>query len=222
MLTLFNNPLGILIIYGGFLLAITVHEFAHAYISDRLGDPTARVLGRLTLNPIPHIDLIGTLLLPLFMFLSGSPIFFGWAKPVPYDPYNLRNPRRDSAVISLAGPAANIILAIMLSVFLHIIPFSVNSVFMQIGEIFVLLIRLNVVLAIFNLIPIHPLDGFAVVRGILPEEYARQWADLEPYGFVFLLFLVFPIFGSISPVSRIITPIINLILSILLPSARII
>jgi Zn-dependent protease len=203
-----------------FLAAITVHECSHAWAADRLGDPTAKLMGRLTLNPLKHLDPIGTLML-LF-----AP--FGWAKPVQVDSFNLRNPRRDGAIISLAGPAANLSLAIILAIIMQIMlhTFLVGMLNTIAGLIiytfFRLLILLNVNLAIFNLVPIHPLDGFAVVEGILPVQYARQWKQLQPYGMVFLLFLVFPVFGGTAPVSRIITPVIDFILSILIPGTGII
>jgi len=220
MLRYINNPLEFLAVAIAFLIAITVHEYAHAKASDNLGDPTARLMGRLSLNPLAHLDMWGTLML-LF-----AP--FGWAKPVPVDIYNLRNPKRDSALISLAGPASNLIIAAILAVLNFIISdlslFSnalglvggISGFFLQMAII------LNVNLAIFNLIPIHPLDGFEIVHGLLPDEYARQWKELEPYGIIFLLFLVFPVFDGTSPIFKIISPIINLILSLLLPAQSII
>lgn len=185
------------------VIGITIHEFAHAWAADRLGDPTPRLQGRLTLNPLAHLDPLGTIMLIL--------VHFGWGKPVQFDPFNLRHPRRDSAIISLAGPVSNIILAMAISILLHFINFTnfLNT-----------LVVLNVVLAVFNLIPIHPLDGFKIVGGILPEENARNWYELEHYGVIFLIFLLFPIFGQIAPITQIISPIISLIISILLPGAR--
>jgi Zn-dependent protease len=219
MLLNFNNPIAGLLTIIAFLVAISVHECAHAYVSDRLGDPTARLMGRLTLNPLAHLDLLGTLLLLV------AP--FGWAKPVQVDIFNLRNPRRDSALISLAGPIANILTAILFSIllrFLSLVPVlsTVNLISTIISYILQFIVILNVNLAIFNLIPIHPLDGFAIVRGILPEEYARQWQELQSYGMIFLLFLIFPLFGGVSPIGRFVTPITQTILNILLPQAGII
>lgn len=224
MLTeLFNNPLGF--IYGliALVVAITIHEFAHAYAAERLGDPTPRLMGRLTLNPLAHLDPLGTIMLLIARF--------GWGKPVQFDPFNLRNPRRDSAIISIAGPVSNLILAALCAVLIQILftfrlaLFS-NSViglfaYLLIG-VLKPVIMLNVILAIFNLVPIHPLDGFKIVEGILPEEYARQWKELEPYGMIFLIMLIFPIFSSVSPIHTLISPIINFILSLLLPSSPLI
>jgi len=208
MLTNFNNPIEFIGIFLAFLIAITVHEVSHGYMADRLGDPTARVLGRLSFNPLVHLDLLGTLMI-LF-----AP--FGWAKPVPFDPYNLKNPRQDSALISIAGPVANILTAILATIILRLaLPFiggtnGILAIFLEI------IIMLNVNLAIFNLIPIFPLDGFHIVEGLLPEDAAAQWHQLQSLGFIMMLVLIFPLFGS-SPVIRLIQPVITLILNILLP-----
>ncbi|MCL4200231.1 site-2 protease family protein [Patescibacteria group bacterium] len=204
---LFNNPIAFFSWLVALVVAITIHEFAHAYAADRLGDPTPRVQGRLTLNPLAHLDPLGTLMILIARF--------GWGKPVVFDPFNLRHPRRDAAIISLAGPASNLALATVLSVVLH--SFLTTPYAMLIYVIIQPVIVMNVFLAIFNLVPIHPLDGFKIVGGILPREYARQWQELEPYGLIFLLFLVFPVFGGTAPMSKFISPVINFFLSLLLP-----
>ena len=209
---LFSNPLLLLIYIAALLIAITIHEFSHAYFADRLGDPTPKLMGRISLNPLVHLDPLGTLM----PFLVG----FGWGKPVQFDPFNLRNPKKDSVIISLAGPASNLILATILSLILRIsLQIGLISQISLIGLIFYPLIQLNVLLAIFNLIPIHPLDGFKVVAGLLPKQYYASWMELERYGLLFLIILLFPIFGS-SPISSILSPIVNFILSILLPGGR--
>lgn len=199
-----------------FVIAITIHEAAHAWMADRLGDPTARLMGRLSLNPIVHYDPIGTTLLLVLVAMRamGVPVMpFGWAKPVMVDPYNLRSPRRDSALVSLAGPGANLSLAVLLSIILRLVPT------VTLMNIFIPVILLNVVLAIFNLIPIHPLDGGKIFIGILPEQEAREAEIfLNRYGMILLFLLIFPTFGGVSPVSMFMGPIINFILSILLPS----
>lgn len=197
-----------------FVLTITIHEAAHAWMSDRLGDPTARLLGRLTLNPIKHLDLYGTVLIPLFLFLVRSPFMFGWAKPVPIDPYNLKNPRRDSALIALAGPLVNIAFATILAILIKIIP---DSTFFNIAYPIILL---NVTLAIFNLIPVHPLDGGKILVGVLPNAEARELdMFLSRYGFVVLMFLIFPIFGGTSLLTSIISPVINFLMFLLVPGS---
>ncbi|MFH0749763.1 MAG: site-2 protease family protein [Candidatus Gottesmanbacteria bacterium] len=216
LLSHFNNLYEFVAIIIAFVSALTIHEFAHAWVSDRLGDPTARLLGRLTLNPKVHLDPIGTLMI-LF-----AP--FGWAKPVPFDPFNLRNPRRDTALISLAGPATNLIGAGAASLILRLvlmIPLSSTLWFLApvvtlVATTLAMFVILNINLAIFNLIPIHPLDGFKIVEGILPERASRQWATLQSLGIIMLFVFVVPLFGS-SPVLRFISPIINTIITVLLP-----
>jgi len=207
-----NNPIPIII---AFLISLSIHETAHAYIANRLGDPTARLAGRVTLNPFAHLDPVGTLL-PLFLMMMGSPIIFGWGKPVPFDPFNLLHPRRDAALISFAGPASNLILAVALSVIFRLIyPFLIP--YSLIISLFVSMIALNVMWGLFNLIPIHPLDGGKVLVGLLPREHAYKIDKvLKQYGFIILIFLIFPFLGT-SPVIFILSPIINFILNILLP-----
>jgi Zn-dependent protease len=210
---LFNNPLSFFLWIVALVTAITVHEFAHAWAADRLGDPTPRLQGRLTLNPLAHLDLLGS----LFMLIAH----FGWGKPVVFDPFNLRHPRRDAAIISLAGPAINLALAVVASILLRILIGS--NVLATIWELLALsvlqpIIILNVALAIFNLVPIHPLDGFKIVGGILPPEYAKQWQELESYGMIFLIFMVMPIFNRVAPINQLINPVITLILGILIPT----
>ncbi len=163
-------------------------------------------MGRLTLNPLAHLDPLGTIMLLIARF--------GWGKPVQFVPFNLRHPRRDGAIISLAGPVSNLLLATVCSVLLRL------SLDYWIIGLLDNLIILNVVLAVFNLIPIHPLDGFKIVGGVLPEEYARQWAELEGYGMIFLIILILPLGGGASPISQLISPVINVLLSIFLPSMR--
>ncbi len=203
-----------------FIIAITVHEAAHAWTSDRLGDPTARLMGRLSLNPLVHYDPVGTTLLLILVVMRaiGIPVIpFGWAKPVRFDPYNLKNPRRDAAIISLAGPISNLIVATLLSVVIRLTtsPFSPLNF---LGILFYPAIVLNVVLAIFNLIPIHPLDGGKIFVGFLPATEARD-ADnfLKRYGFIILLFLIFPTIGGTSPLFIVLSPVIDFILNILIP-----
>lgn len=213
---LFNNPLSFLFWLIALIVGITVHEFAHAWAAERLGDPTPRLMGRLTLNPLAHLDPLGTLMLLIARF--------GWGKPVVFDPFNLRHPRRDAAFISLAGPTANLLLTLVASLLLNLLfhykLILIGNAWVGLASVFLTellktVIVLNVILAVFNLIPIHPLDGFKIVGGLLPEKYAKQWAELQPYGLIFLIFLIFPFFGS-SPISKIISPIINFLLRLLL------
>lgn len=193
-----------LVIFGSLIITITVHEFAHAFIADKLGDPTPSLQGRLTLDPRAHLDPIGTIAILL--------TWFGWGRPVQFDPYNLKDPRRDAALIGLAGPASNIIFAVVLSLILRLLPAS-----FLLSLVLSSVIRLNVVLAIFNLIPIHPLDGGKILIGILPKDLAYEWnAILQQYGFIILLFLIFPFAGA-SPISSLLSPVISTVLRLLLP-----
>lgn len=208
-----------------FAVAITIHEAAHAWMADRLGDPTPRLEGRLSLNPIVHYDRVGTTLLFILVILRalGFPVIpFGWAKPVRFDPYNLKNPRRDAALISFAGPAANIILATLLAIILRFFlpPFSPLY---SLSNLFFPIILLNVVLAIFNLIPIHPLDGGKILIGLLPPSNARE-VDLflSRYGFIILIFLIFPSLGGVSPASLFIMPAINFVIELLVPGGSLV
>lgn len=203
----------ILIWIIAFIVAITIHEASHAYVADKLGDPTARLMGRLTLNPIVHYDPIGTTLLLILVFMRsmGLPVIpFGWAKPVEFDPYNLKNPRKDSALISLAGPLSNIAVATLFSLVSHILPNLI--IFMA------PFIILNISLAVFNLIPVHPLDGGKILVGILPRNKAYE-VDmfLRKYGTIILILLILPSFGGGSLVSRFISPIVGFFLGLLIP-----
>ncbi|OGM10995.1 hypothetical protein A2Z22_03980 [Candidatus Woesebacteria bacterium RBG_16_34_12] len=203
-----------------FAVAITIHETAHAWMADRLGDPTPRMMGRLSLNPLVHYDPIGTTLLLVLVVMRafGIPVIpFGWAKPVRFDPYNLKNPRRDAAIISLAGPLSNFILAIILSIILRLI-ISPLSPFYLLNLIFIPMIILNVILGLFNIIPFHPLDGGKIFIGFLPPDQAQD-ADvfLRRYGMVILFFLIFPTINGTSPLFMVLSPLIDFVLKILIP-----
>lgn len=211
----------IIILVIAFLFSLSVHEMAHAFIADRLGDPTARLEGRVTLNPLAHLDPIGTLL-PLILLLTGSPLVFGWGKPVPFDPYNLRSPRRDAALISIAGPAANITLAIILAILVRASHLFLGVTAYNVEIFLTPILIININWALFNLLPIHPLDGGKVLVGLLPEDLGDKVDDiLHQYGTILLIFLVFPFFGY-STASNIIAPITHLFLAILLPGAPLI
>lgn len=199
-----------------FLFSLALHEAAHAWTADRLGDPTARLSGRLSLNPFAHLDPIGALL-PFFLILTGSPIVFGWGKPVPFDPFNLRQPRRDTALISLAGPAANLILATVLAVIIRASHFLIGPAAFWLEMIATPIIQLNVTWGLFNLLPLHPLDGGKVLVGFLPADLAERADEiLHQYGMIILLFLIFPFAGR-PPLFLILEPLVHLILAILLP-----
>ena len=176
------------------LFSLTVHEMAHAWTADRLGDPTARLLGRVSLNPLVHADLIGTIVFPLVSMVSGA-MLIGWAKPVPVNLRFLRQPRRDYILVAAAGPASNLILAFAAALLLAIVPVSPqtlgeSNVSVPVAALLSRLVQLNVLLAIFNMIPIPPLDGGNVLAGLLPPALAEIFNKVRPYGFVLLYALV--------------------------------
>lgn len=209
---LFSNPLSFVFYIASLLIALTVHEFAHAWTADRLGDPTSRLQGRISFNPLVHIDMYGM----LFLLFFG----FGWGKPVEFDPFNLKNPRKDGALISLAGPASNFILALALSLLLRLFILFQLADFYIIGSIIITpLIILNISLGLFNLIPIHPLDGFKIVGGLLPREKSYEWDQLQRYGFIFLLLLIIPI-GNGSMLSNILQPAVSYVINLLIPAGQ--
>lgn len=172
------------------LFAITVHEVAHGYVAKLLGDTTAESLGRLTLNPLHHIDLIGTILVPGLLMATGG-FIFGWAKPVPVDFKRLRNPKRDMALVAFAGPGANLLMAAAWALIARMAQWldfefvTVPMTYMGLAGI-----GINVVLALLNLLPIPPLDGGRIAVGVLPEKLAYAVARIEPYGFIILLVLI--------------------------------
>ncbi|RKU12833.1 site-2 protease family protein [Candidatus Poribacteria bacterium] len=187
---------GAILIVTQFIILLTFHEWAHAKSADMLGDSTAREQGRMSVNPGVHIDMIGTILLPLFgsLFNMG---FFGWAKPVPVNPYNLKNPRRDLMLIAGAGPAMNILLTFVILIILKVLlefdafDASENRLHLEIKRQIRIMAYISVLLAAFNMLPLFPLDGFSVVRGLLPEQLAREFEKLSPYGMPILMCLIF-------------------------------
>jgi Zn-dependent protease len=198
------------------VIAITIHEFSHAFLAEKLGDPTARLMGRLSLNPLKHYDPVGTtmLLATAFMSVLGAPIVpIGWAKPVPYDPYNLSNPRKDGALIALAGPISNLIVATLCSLLLRLV-FLEN---IYLNAFLITNITLSVALAVFNLIPVHPLDGSKILAGILPRGLAYEFQSIMGrYGMMILILLIFPFSGT-SAIGALLGPILNLVLRFFLP-----
>lgn len=201
------------------LIAIILHEVSHGLVANRLGDPTAKLMGRLTLNPIAHIDLFGTIIMPLLLLISsGGQFIFGYAKPVPINPYNFRNPRRDMAISAAGGPVMNILIAVVSVIILKylLVPAASGASADMIGKVVKPLvmmlkasIQINVVLASFNLIPIPPLDGGRVIMGLLPDRQAQLLGKLEPFGMIIVLVLV--VTGTAG---YIVMPLINLILSL--------
>ncbi|HPW17824.1 MAG TPA: site-2 protease family protein [Candidatus Aminicenantes bacterium] len=197
------------------LFAITIHEAAHAWTANKMGDPTAAALGRASLNPLVHIDPIGTVLFPLLLILFKMPVF-GWAKPVPYNPYNLRRPRKGGLWISFAGPISNILAAGAAVVLFRLLkPFGariaeVSALSRPLEGLSVILLftaLINLSLAVFNLIPIPPLDGSGILAGLLSGRAAAGYEKLRPYGFFLLLFLMYS--GALT---RVFTPVQRLVL----------
>jgi Zn-dependent protease len=177
------------------IASLSVHEAAHAWAANQLGDPTARHLGRLSINPAVHVDPIGTLLFPLIAMLTNLPLI-GWAKPVPVDPRYLKHPKRDFALIAAAGPASNLIMAVLGAIVVALIPdappgdIAGRALTTPLAEIFRGFVVINVLLAVFNMIPVPPLDGGNVLLGVLPHAGARVIEQLRPYGFLILYALM--------------------------------
>lgn len=198
---LFSNPLAFIIVAVAILAAITIHEFAHAWVADKLGDPTPRYQGRVTLDPRSHLDPIGT----LAIFVAG----FGWGRPVPFDPYNLKDPKRDTALIALAGPASNMIVAIVLALVIQ------SGILGGFASIAAIVIHINVMLAVFNMVPVHPLDGSKIILAFLPNDTAYEYERfMARYGTMVLLLLIIP-WGGVSPVSQLVNPAIDFITDLL-------
>ncbi|MCX5751176.1 MAG: site-2 protease family protein [Candidatus Saganbacteria bacterium] len=193
-----------------FIYSIILHEIAHAKVAEMMGDPTARMYGRITLNPIPHLDLFGTLL-PLVLMMSGSPIVFGWAKPVPINAYNFRDQKKGILYVSAAGIIANLFVAWFLATILKFMPHSGSSLFYYISEALNYGVLINVILAVFNLLPIPPLDGSKILEQLLPYEYAQYIYRMEQFGFfILILVLMFP------PTQTLLWSVVNALYSILM------
>ncbi|MCR4274726.1 MAG: site-2 protease family protein [Candidatus Campbellbacteria bacterium] len=177
------------------MLSVVLHEVAHGYMANALGDPTARLAGRLTLNPISHLDLIGSIIVPTVTWLSGG-FIFGWAKPVPYNPYNLRAGKWSEAYVALAGPATNLLLALIFGL---LVRFAGGVLPQGVLSVAVLVVVTNIALMVFNLIPVPPLDGSKVLMAVLPLQWASRFQQIERFGFIFVFIVVIVGWRFIAP-----------------------
>lgn len=182
------------------IFSIVIHEFSHGWMADQLGDPTARYMGRLTLNPIPHIDLVGSILLPLALYLSNVGFIVGWAKPVPYNPYNLRDQKKGPALVALAGPGANMLIAVIFGIIIRLLTFYNLPAYQSIIELFSVIVIYNILLAIFNLVPLPPLDGSKILAYFLPYSWRGVMDFLEKNSILLLLIFIFFGFQYIVPI----------------------
>ena len=206
------DPIAVAVSFGVLLLSLTIHEAAHAWTADKLGDPTARALGRVSLNPLVHIDWIGTVLLPIVAAVSNLPLI-GWAKPVPVMLRNLRNPRRDFMIVAAAGPISNLLQAVAAALLLRLVWDSSSGADPGMAAtVLFLAVQVNLLLAFFNLIPVPPLDGGNVMLGLLPPRAAAGYSQLSQYGFIILYALMFT-----GAASAFITPPTRFMMRMLIP-----
>ena len=201
-----TNPLVALAFIAGLVFGITIHEFSHALVAYRLGDPTAKLAGRLNLNPASHLDPIGTIALLV--------VGMGWGKPTPFDPFNLRNIKRDSALISVAGALSNFLFASIMATPYLVAYYTgnLNQSVIGIYQILAIAIWINLILGVFNLIPVSPLDGFKVLAGLLPRDWYYDFIQTERYGIFILILLLFT-----GVVGRILFPIVSVLFNLLMP-----
>ena len=215
------------------VFAVVLHEVSHGWVANLRGDPTARRMGRLTLNPLVHIDLVGTIIIPIFLIISNAGFVFGWAKPVPVNFYNLRKPKQDMILVAAAGPLTNLLLATVCGLLFRLIiglnPYVLNSIcfssagaassssinFLLVPLLLMLFegVRWNVLLAIFNMIPVPPLDGGRVMVGLLPDRQSATWGSLEPFG-IFIVIGIFVI-NPLGIMSQIFFPLMNGVMSLI-------
>ncbi|MAG12396.1 site-2 protease family protein [bacterium] len=191
-----TDPFSFIFAIAILIMSIVAHEVSHGYVANMLGDPTARLAGRLTLNPLPHMDIVGSFIVPVFTFFLGG-FIFGWAKPVPFNPYNMQNPQRDGALVAAAGPLANILIVAVFSVLIRLSPlFGLPDSFIQLAS---LVVFLNILLAFFNLIPIPPLDGSKILFALLPYRLQFIQETLERYWFIAIFILILFLWRILLP-----------------------
>ena len=204
--------LGLIIQLPVLIFSVILHEVSHGWVAEKFGDDTARLMGRITFNPIPHIDLFGTIILPILALITGAPVF-GWAKPVPVNGYRLRDPKRDMVWVAMAGPGANLILAAICGAIMWVLrtyPIVPEPITVSAVELTRLVLVVNVILPVFNLFPIPPLDGSRVLAGLLPPKLAYEYSKLEQYGFFIVIILL-----TTGILPRLMSPIINFLIILL-------
>jgi Zn-dependent protease len=179
------------------IMSVVIHEVSHGFAAEQLGDPTARMAGRLTLNPIPHIDPLGSIIIPALLALSPGNFIFGWAKPVPYNPYNLKNQKWGPAIVAAAGPLSNLLMALIFGLAVRFGSVYMTPAFLDVSKYIVLI---NILLAVFNSIPLPPLDGSKILAAFLPYKYAYTLESLQQYSFLFIVLIVFFAWRVISPI----------------------
>lgn len=191
------------------IFSIIIHEYAHGWVADQLGDPTARYMGRLTLNPIAHIDLMGSIIVPLLLYISQAGFIVGWAKPVPYNPYNLRDQKKGPALVALAGPGVNFLIAIIFGIIIRILVAQDPIAYANIITFFSIIVLYNILLAVFNLVPLPPLDGSKILEYILPPSFHGIMETLEKNYMLFLVIFILFGFGLIIPIINFLYEIIT-------------
>jgi len=172
------------------LFSVIIHELAHGYVAYSLGDPTAKYAGRLTLNPIKHLDAFGSIILPLLLYIAGSPFLLGWAKPVPVNPYNLKDKKFGDIKVSIAGPLSNLLLALFFGIILRFMPVGIIAANEGLGIALNYIVYINIWLAVFNLVPVPPLDGSWILFNLLPSSAENFKLFMKQYGIIILLFLI--------------------------------
>ena len=191
------DPVNFIFAIAILLLSVIIHEVSHGYVANILGDPTARLAGRLTLNPLAHLDVVGSFIVPVFTFFLGG-FIFGWAKPVPYNPYNMKNPQRDGALVAAAGPMANILILLVFGILIRLAPvLSLPGSFVELASIVVFL---NILLAFFNLLPVPPLDGSKILFALLPYKLQFIQEFLERYWFITIFVIVIFLWRILFPI----------------------
>ena len=214
-----QNAIGFIFQIVVLIFSVVIHEVSHGFVAYALGDPTAKIQGRLTLNPIKHLDFFGSFLVPVFAYLAHLPII-GWAKPVPYNPYNLKNPFGrffrghdwGSVLVGLAGPGANILVALVFGFGIRFLQGGVlqySQAAQNLFDIFSIIVIINLALAVFNLVPIPPLDGSKLLFAVLPYRFREMYAQFERFGFLFLLIFIFLFSGVIFPIVSILFKLIT-------------